>query len=159
MSISENQKLRDTQQKEQIFTTVPVNCVEEDYLLSNGEAERDLKSSLTISRTASAQEPGTAREGRKASPPVEPPRPIPDETGTTKSAHCHLVTSCKIWCGAPTKHPIKQVWPTEGLTSNTAYSTERETQSHPPTDPPPPRTSHHMDRRDISQTNKCQERS
>ena len=34
MSISENQKLRDTQQKEQIFTTVPVNCVEEDYLLS-----------------------------------------------------------------------------------------------------------------------------
>ena len=55
MSISENQKLRDTQQKEQIFTTVPVNCVEEDYLLSNGEAERDLKSSLTISRTASAQ--------------------------------------------------------------------------------------------------------
>ena len=53
MSISENQKLRDTQQKEQIFTTVPVNCVEEDYLLSNGEAKRDLKSSLTISRTAS----------------------------------------------------------------------------------------------------------
>ena len=50
MSISENQKLRDTQQKEQIFTTVPVNCVEEDYLLSNGEAKRDLKSSLTISR-------------------------------------------------------------------------------------------------------------
>ena len=42
MSISENQKLRDTQQKEQIFTTVPVNCVEEDYLLSNGEAERDI---------------------------------------------------------------------------------------------------------------------
>ena len=106
MSISENQKLRDTQQKEQIFTTVPVNCVEEDYLLSNGEAKRDLKSSLTISRTASAQEPGTAREGRKASPPVEPPRPIPDETGTTKSAHCHLVTRCKIWCGAPTKRDI-----------------------------------------------------
>ena len=43
MSISENRKLCDTQQKEQIFTTVPVNCVEEDYLLSNGEAERDLK--------------------------------------------------------------------------------------------------------------------
>ena len=101
--------LHDKQQKEQKFRAVPVNCVEEDYLLTNGETERDLKSSLTISRTANAQEPGTAREGRKASPTVEPLRPIPDETGTTKSAHCHLITSCKIWCGAPTKHPIKQV--------------------------------------------------
>ena len=82
MSISENQKLRDTQQKEQIFTTVPVNCVEEDYLLSNGEAERDLKSSLTISRTASAQEPGSARSrarGEKASPTVAPSRHTPDK--------------------------------------------------------------------------------
>ena len=76
MVISENHRLRDTQQKEQIFTTVPVNCVMEDYLLTNGETERDLKSSLTISSTASAQEPGTAREGREAIPPVEPPRPI-----------------------------------------------------------------------------------
>ena len=41
---------------------------------------------------------------------VAPPRPTPDETGTTKSAYCHLVTSCEIWCGAPTKHPIKQVY-------------------------------------------------
>ena len=39
MSISENQKLRDTQQKEQIITTVPVNCVEEDYLLSKRHFE------------------------------------------------------------------------------------------------------------------------
>ena len=55
MSISENQRLGDTQQKEQIFTSVPVNCVEEDYLLSNGETEIDLKSSLAIRRRVSAR--------------------------------------------------------------------------------------------------------
>ena len=43
MSVSENQRLHDKQQKEQNFTTVPVNCVEEDYLLTNGETKRDLR--------------------------------------------------------------------------------------------------------------------
>ena len=158
MSISEKQKLRDTQQLGQIFTKFPVNCVEEDYLLSNGEAERDLKSSLTISRTASAQEPGTAREGRKASPPVEPPRPIPGETGTAKSAHCHLVTSCKIWCGAyETPH---KTGVTDRGTNQQHCLLNRERDPKPSTNrPTTARTSHHMDRRDISQTNKCQERS
>ena len=32
MSISENQRLHDKQQKKQNFTTVPANCVEEDYV-------------------------------------------------------------------------------------------------------------------------------
>ena len=51
MSISESQRLQDKHQKEQNFTTIPVNCVEEDYLdlLTNGETERDLETSCYTS--------------------------------------------------------------------------------------------------------------
>ena len=91
-----NQRLHDKQQKEQSFTTVPVNCVEEDYLLTDEETDRDqTQSSLSESRTASAQEPGSARSrarGEKASPTVAPSRHTPDKKGTTKSVHFQLGT-------------------------------------------------------------------
>ena len=94
--ISENQRLHDKQQNEQNFTTVPVNLSPYKW-----KTERDLKSILTISRTASGQGPGSAREGRKRVRQwsLRDPSPMKQEqlNQPTVTLSLYLVTSCRIW--------------------------------------------------------------